>query len=283
MKINKLLIFDSNFLFHRSKYASFKNDSGIFSNTTLFYFLNAAKKIIKELNPNFVVFCWDSGSKIRKELYPEYKENRKGLSDTDKEQMDIIKEGLNVLGFNQIIISGVEADDLIYSIIEKVKNDKIGTIVYTSDNDFYPLLNNRVIIYSPTKDKKIINKEDVEKEKDISVDKLQDIKCITGETGDRIPGIKGIGFKTARELIKEFGYLDDLLNNIDKIKKCKIKDKIKDNISQIIMNKDLVGFKFIDFELDLIYRKDFNIDSVYDFFNQVSPGLLNKINDWIDL
>ena len=236
--MKKITMIDGNNLMFRSYYATayngnFMNNSKGFPTNALFGFTNMINKIISEENPEYVIVAFDKGKTFRHEEYEGYKDGRVETPDELKKQFPKAKELLNAMGIKYYEIDGYEADDIIGTFAKFCDDDQdfIGTIV-SSDKDLLQLISNDVDIkLLKQKDYIRYNEQTFEEAYGIKPVNVIDLKALMGDPSDNIPGVKGVGEKTALKLLHEYKTLDGIYENIENIKG-KIKEKLindKDN------------------------------------------------------
>lgn len=236
--MKKIILIDGNNLMFRSYYATayngnFMNNSKGFPTNALFGFTNMINKIINEENPEYVIVAFDKGKTFRHEEYEEYKDGRVETPNELKKQFPVAKELLTAMGIKYYEIDNYEADDIIGTFAKYCddEEDFIGTIV-SSDKDLLQLISNDVDIKLLKQHDYIRYNVDTFKQA-YGIDPINiiDLKALMGDASDNIPGVKGIGEKTALKLLHEYKTLDGIYENIDNIKG-KLKEKLlndKDN------------------------------------------------------
>lgn len=222
--MKKLILVDGNNLIFRSYYATaytgnlMKNSKG-FPTNALFGFISMINKIMEEEKPEYMVVAFDKGKTFRHEKYKDYKAGRMSTPDELKLQMPISKEILTLLGITYLEIDNYEADDIIGTFAKKcdIEEDFIGTII-SSDKDLLQLISNDIDIkLLKQKDYIRYNKESFKEEYGIDPINIIDLKALMGDSSDNIPGVKGVGEKTALKLLHEYKTLDGIYENIEKI------------------------------------------------------------------
>ncbi len=275
---NKIFIIDGSSFLYRAYYSI--PDLKIDQNTSVnavYGFCKIIKNLIDKYNPKYMLLVWDSpGKTIRHEIYPEYKQNRQAPPGNLFEQKDIIMDFANKIELKQLSINGIEADDLMVSTAKKFINqdNKIISTLVTCDKDLAQALNSRIIILDPFKDQ-IISVDNFHEKLDISIEKLPFYYALIGDSSDNIKGVKGIGPKTAKNIISDYSSLDDLYKNIDNIKSPRIKDLLIKNKSDAYLSQELFTLKDYNLEeynikLDkenCIFSAD-NWTKAIDFFKQ---------------
>ena len=223
--MEKIILVDGNNLLFRSYYATayngnfMKNSKG-FPTNGLFGFTNMINKIILEEKPVYMIVAFDKGKTFRHESYEEYKGGRIETPDELKLQFPVAKELLTCMGIKYYEIDNYEADDIIGTFAEYCNKDSdyIGTII-SSDKDLLQLISSDVDIkLLKQKDYIRYNENSFKEEYGIDPIRIIDLKALMGDSSDNIPGVKGIGEKTALKLLQEYGSLDGIYENIDKIK-----------------------------------------------------------------
>lgn len=236
--MEKIILVDGNNLLFRSYYATayngnfMKNSKG-FPTNALFGFTNMMNKIILEEKPTHIIVAFDKGKTFRHEMYDDYKAERIEMPNELRLQFPIAKDLLEAMGIKWYEIDNYEADDIIGTFARycDLEENFIGTIV-SSDKDLLQLISTDVDIkLLKSKDYIRYDLDSFKKEYGIDPINIIDLKALMGDASDNIPGVKGIGEKTALKLLQEYKTIDNLYNNIDKIKGA-LKDKLindKDN------------------------------------------------------
>ncbi len=240
MPSKKLFLVDGSSLIYRAFFAlpRLTTKKG-FPTNAIYGFVNMLRKLIKNENPEYLVVAFDvKGPTIRHKLFKEYKAQRPPMPDELQMQIPYIKEILKALNIPIFEEQNYEADDVLGSLAKKASQKNFISILVTGDKDFFQLVNDKVIVFNPVKEK-YFDRREIEAYFGIKPEQITDILALQGDQSDNIPGIPGIGEKTARALIKEFGSIDNLIKNIDKIEKDKIKEKIKENLELLKISKNL--------------------------------------------
>ncbi len=238
-----LFLIDSSSYFYRAYYAMppLTNSKGEPTGASLGY-TRMLMKLIKEANISYGACLFDSRESLRKQSYEAYKANRKGMPEDLLSQVNSLTDISYLLGFETFRLNGYEADDLIACIVDNFADDfSISICIVSSDKDLKQLLSDRVFIYDALKNK-VITKSDFEKEHEIKPDKYRYVLALMGDASDNIPGIKGIGEKTAFGLIKEYGSLNGIYNNIDSLKKLKLKESLLNHKEEAYKSLELASF-----------------------------------------
>lgn len=204
-------------------------------------FISMIVKLMKDKNPDHIVFCYDRKEpSFRKDLYNEYKANRTVMPDDLQVQMPYLKKVANLFGITDIEVPSYEADDLIGTITKMAEKENYEVFIVSGDKDFCQLISPNVFLYDTMKD--IIFTEALVKEKHgVTPAQFLDYLAITGDTSDNIPGIAGIGPKGAIKLIEQFGSVEEIYKNIDKVENAGLKQKLITSEKNAFLSKKLVS------------------------------------------
>jgi DNA polymerase-1 len=267
-----LYLIDATAFCYRAFYA-LKGLSTSFGQPTnaIYGFMNMLNKILKEQKPDYLGVCFDvSRDTFRTKKFAEYKINRPPMPDELSSQLPLIRQIILAYGIALFEKQGFEADDIIATIASKAKEKKVFTVIVSSDKDILQLVDEQTVVFSPYKDEGVTyDRKKVLERFGVSPERITDIMALMGDDVDNIPGIPGVGEKTATQLISAFGSLEQLLNNIDKIKPEKIKKIISDNIDEINLNKELALLDKevdIEFDLDTVKIKEPNHKELFRLF-----------------
>lgn len=243
--MKKIILIDGNNLIFRSYYATaysgnlLKNSKGMPTNA-LYGFVNMINKIIADENPTYMAVAFDIGKNFRKEKYAFYKEGRKKTPNELHMQEPYARRLLHAMGIPYFELCPYEADDIIGTLANMVMEDKsfVGTII-SSDRDLLQLISSEVEM-KLLKQKDFIRytKETFILDYGIEPIKIIDLKALAGDASDNIPGVKGIGQKTALNLLQTYGSLDGIYENIDNIKG-KVKEKLLLDKDNAFMSKEI--------------------------------------------
>ena len=248
----KLLLIDGHYYVYRSFFAipNLSNSKGEPTNA-IFGFTKTLRLMLKHLQPELGAVFWDEGMPERRvKLQPAYKETRKEMPLPMVPQLELIQEKLTAaLGFTSISLPNTEADDLMgcYAMAA-CKRKGIEVILATNDKDLYQLIGPCVKVYttakadlaSPKDAFALLGETESTAKWGVPPKMIGDILALSGDSVDNIPGVAGLGRKTASALIKEFGGLDNLLAKIDKVKSDKMRVKLTNAREQIEQNRKMV-------------------------------------------
>ncbi|MCI0468837.1 MAG: hypothetical protein L0Y62_02085 [Nitrospirae bacterium] len=236
-----IYLIDGNSYFYRAYHAirGLSTSKGLPTNA-IYGFTNMILKILKEKKPDGIAVVFDSPVPTeRHRIYKGYKAHRPKTPDDLIVQIPYIKEIINAFKITSVEEPGFEADDVICSIAKKTASEGANVFILSGDKDMMQAVGRGVKIYDPMKNI-IIDEGYVKDRFGLPPERLPELMAITGDAVDNIPGVKGIGEKTAKELLLSFENLDDLLAHPERIKKERIRKMIIDNIEEIRMSKTLV-------------------------------------------
>lgn len=241
--MKKIVLIDGNNLMFRSYYATaytgnlMKNSKGLVTNA-LYGFANMINKIIEEENPEYMCVAFDVGKSFRHREYIDYKAGRNATPEELKKQLPIARDMLDKMGIFNINVLDYEADDIIGTLSKWADMDpEWDALLITSDHDYLQLITDvvNVKLLKQTGFTKY-NPQTFKEEYGIDPIRVVDLKALMGDSSDNIPGVPGIGEKTALKLLQEYGTLDNLYNNIEYVKG-KLKEKL-------VLNKELAYFSY---------------------------------------
>ncbi len=243
--MNKIILVDGNNLLFRSFYATayqgviMKNSKG-FPTNALYGFINMMHKIIEEEAPSYIMVAFDKGKTFRHDKYEEYKAGRSEMPDELRLQFPKAKEVLDALGIKHFEIENYEADDIIGTLsLEVEKRDDFVATIISSDKDLLQLVSDKVVMKLLKQSGHIMmTKEEFINTYQVPPIRMIDLKALMGDSSDHIPGVKGIGEKTAINLLSKFQSLDNLYNHIDEVTG-KTKEKLENDKKSAYMSYDL--------------------------------------------
>lgn len=216
-------------------------------------FVSMLTKLLIDSPADYFLILFDAKRQNwRNEIYPEYKANRIETPEDLKSQFPIIFEAAESFNIANVLEEGFEADDLIASYAKKAASEGFKVTIVSSDKDLMQLVGGNIYLYDPMKQKSIFEKEVFEKF-GVYPDKVIDVQSLAGDSSDNIPGVPGIGIKTAAELINAYESLDNLLDNAFKIKQPKRKEALINYKEQALLSRELVTLK-----TNAPLRKDFD-------------------------
>ena len=255
MAKQRLYLIDATAFCYRAFYAlpalatSFGQQTG-----AVYGFINILNKILKSQKPDYLAVCFDvSRETFRQKKFTDYKIHRPPMPDMLSSQIPLIKQVISAYRIVLLEKEGFEADDIIATLAKKALSNGLATTIVSSDKDILQLVDDDISVLSPHKEENLIyDRVMVKKRFGVEPKKINDIIALMGDSADNIPGVAGIGEKTATKLIANFGSVEQLLNNIEQIQQPKIKEAIQNSIEQIKLSKELATLdENVDIEFDL--------------------------------
>jgi DNA polymerase-1 len=251
-KKKKLVLIDGSSLLYRSYYAiRFLTNSEGFPTNAIYGFIMTLKKLIDQEDPDYIGIAFDAkGPTERHKIFGDYKAQRKPMPEDLVVQVPLLKKVIKAMNIPTFEQSGQEADDLLGTLAHKASKKGIQTLIVTTDKDLLQMVDKNIWVYNPTKDI-ILDESGVKETFGVSPSQVVDVLSLWGDSSDNIPGVPGIGEKTAKSLILSFDSIDNLLEKIPDIKKESVRKKIENNLDAIQLSRQLVTlFKDLDFEFD---------------------------------
>lgn len=251
-------------------------------------FCNMLLKLLIERDgkDEIVVVIFDAARKnFRNEIYPEYKTNRQEIPAELVPQFAYIRKAVEAFNLPSIEQLGFEADDLIATYAELAKQNGDNVVIYSSDKDLMQLLDTNVAIFDPLK-QKVVDKDVVFNKFGVEPSKVVDVQALIGDSTDNIPGVKGIGPKTASELINKYGNLENLLLNARNIKQDKRRETIEANAELAKISKQLATLKKdvpLSTPIEELKKTPVDAEKLLNFINEMEfKSLINKTNKFIE-
>src|ERR671934_205969 len=253
----ELFLIDGNSLAYRAFFAlpeSIATSDGRPTNA-IFGFASMLVKILTEYGPKATIVVWDAGMSGREERYEPYKSERRPRPDLLSEQWPHLEPLVEAFGYCNVRVSGYEADDVIASLAERAKEQGIDVMVVTGDRDAYQLADDRRVRIMTTSrgitDTRVYDREGVVERYGIGPELIPDFIGLKGDTSDNIPGVPGIGDKTAAQLLQEFGSLEGVLDNVERISGAKRKQNLLEHAEDARVSKQLATIvRDIELEVD---------------------------------
>jgi len=246
-KLKKLFIIDGYAILYRAHYALIRNPlitSYGFHTSALFGFTNQLIKIIKDENPDYLVCAFDSKEKtFRHKIYSDYKANRPEMPEELQKQIPHLWELLDGMNIPVLRKPGYEADDIIGTLTESVLDKKIQSYIVSGDKDFMQLINDKIFLYTPGKRNSapdIYDKDGVIKKWGLPPEKIIDLLALMGDSSDNVPGVAGVGVKTAVKLLKEYDNIESVLDNASKISNKRVHNGLINGRDKAFLSKELV-------------------------------------------
>ena len=238
----------------------------------LFKLLEDSKSNQNKQKPTHFAVIFDSARKtFRNEIYRDYKANRSEAPDDLAPQFEYIRKSVLAFNLPSVELANYEADDLIATYVDQILEKGANVTIVSSDKDLMQLFKKNVRIYDPMKNR-FISDEDVQKKFGVDSSKVIDVQALAGDSSDNVPGVPGIGVKTAAELINKYGNLETLLKSANEIKQNKRRETIIENKDKALISKKLVTLKNdapVDRSLTEFQLKEIDKDKLYKFLREM--------------
>jgi len=247
----RIFLVDGNSYVYRAFFATpyLSNSKGMPTNA-IYAFINMLRKLINEQKPDGLVVVWDSKApSFRAQISAEYKATRPPMPGNLSLQFPYIKHIVEKTGIAMLEKEGFEADDVIATLVRRLEGGEAEVFVVTSDKDLMQLVGDSVTIVDTMKNL-VMKREEVAGKFGIDPALIPDFLALSGDSSDNIPGVHGIGEKTARDLVATFGGLDEIYANLDRIKKPRLRQNLAEHRDLAFMSKELATLRF-DVPLDI--------------------------------
>lgn len=244
MDNNIFLIIDGSSLFFRAFYALplLKTKKGVYTNA-IYGFVMMLENAIEKVKPTHIAVCFDrKGKTFRTDLYKDYKGTRQKTPNELEQQFPLIRDILKYMNIRVLDSPVYEADDIAGTLSLEASEKGFKTYLLTGDKDYYQLIDENTCVLMTRKgitELEIVNLQTLKEDYGIETKEFIDLKGLMGDQSDNIPGVPGIGQKTGIKLIKEFGTMENLYNNLDKVSGKKLKENLEENKTQAFMSKKL--------------------------------------------
>lgn len=253
--MKKFMVLDGNSLIYRAFHALplLSNRQGVFTNAVL-GFTTMLFKLLKQEKPDYIVVAFDEGKTFRHEEYSDYKVHRKPTPDELRPQFPLVKNILEALNIKILSIAGYEADDVIGFLTKMAEKEGLESTVVTGDRDSLQLVSENTRVFITKKGISEIQPYDLDAingEYGLGPRQLIDVKALMGDKSDNIPGVPGVGEKTAVKLIQQFGSIEGILENLDQVTPAKLQEKLMHNRDKI-----LISYRLSQIQRDLKMEVD---------------------------
>ncbi|WP_102345316.1 DNA polymerase I [Bacillus sp. Marseille-P3661] len=282
----KVVLIDGNSLAYRAFFALplLNNDKGVFTNA-VYGFTMILMKVLEEEDPSHILVAFDAGkTTFRHKTFTEYKGGREKTPSELSEQFPFIREMLDAFDIPRYELDQYEADDIIGTLAKQAEKENFEVKIISGDKDLLQLVSDHVTVLHTKKgitDVDTYNLEFLKEKYNLSPKQIIDMKGLMGDASDNIPGVPGVGEKTAIKLLNQFGSLETTLESIEQVSGKKLQEKLLENKQQAIMSKELATINCeapINITLRDISRKDFSKEKVIPIFKDLGfNSLLERI------
>lgn len=247
----KIYLIDGHSYAYRAFHAirQLTDSSGLALNA-VYGFIRMLLKLIKEERPDYIAVAFDTPAPtFRHDLYDLYKANRAEQPEEMRHQIPLIKQVVEAFNIPIFEMDGYEADDLLATLATQAVSHGVTAIIVTSDKDMLQLITDDIKVFNPHNESKMLDAKAVKERFGVGPEQMRDLMAMAGDSSDNIPGVPGIGPKTARDLLIEYGTLDGVYEHVDEIKGPKRRENIAENKPLALLSRELVTLK-LDVPLD---------------------------------
>jgi len=284
----RLFLIDGYAMLYRAHFAMIRNPlitSYGLPTSALFGFLNQLFRILNKENPDYIATIFDRKEKtFRHKKYPDYKATRDPMPEELQIQLPHLWKLIDALQILNLSKKGYEADDLIGTLAVDGTNNDLEVFIVSGDKDFMQLINDNVFLYAPgTKNKpdKIYDKDGVKDRWGVPPEKIIDLFGLMGDSSDNIPGVSGVGPKSAMKLINDYGTLEEALKNADIVTNKRVRNGLLEGKENAIISKDLVTIVTdvpIDYNFKDLEKKNFDVNSLESLLTEYEfHALINQL------
>ena len=279
MSKGRLLLIDGHSMAYRAFFAlpaeNFTTAQGQHTNA-IYGFATMLISLLKEEKPTHVAVAFDVSRKtFRTDIFPEYKANRAKTPDEFRSQMSFLNDLVRGFGIEQFAIEGYEADDLIATITKRAEKDGMEVLICTGDRDSFQLVSDKTTVLYPKRgvsEMARMTPDAVQEKYGMSPDQYPDFAALRGDPSDNLPSIPGVGEKTAAKWVVEYGSLQELISNADKVAG-KVGQALRDNIDSVIRNRELT---------QLVHDAPVDLDLIKLAWSGVVESDLNKLFEQLE-
>ena len=285
-KKKRLYLIDGYAMLYRAHFAMIRNpliNSKGMHTSALFGFINQIMKLINNEKPDLMIAAFDSSKKtFRHEKYPEYKATREKMPDEMIGQLPYLWKILQSMDIPTLEEPGFEADDIIGTLATKASRDELEVFIVSGDKDFMQLINENIFLYAPSgrqADIRIYDRSGVIDKWGVPPEKIIDLLGLMGDSSDNVPGVPGVGEKTAVKLINEYGSLEKSLENANEVKNKRAREGLLNARSEAVLSKELVTIDTnmnIDIDFKTLNTNTINKESLAEIFQELEFETLHK-------
>lgn len=283
----KLVLIDGNSIIFRAFFALplLNNDKGVYTNA-VYGFTTMLLRILEEEKPTHMLVAFDAGkTTFRHEQYKDYKGGREKTPPELKEQIPLVKELLDAFHISHYELELYEADDIIGTLATEAEKDNYDVKVISGDQDLLQLVSDRVTVDVTRRgitDVESYDPKFLKEKMGLNPDQIIDLKALMGDSSDNIPGVPGVGIKTATRLLKQYGTLDQVYDHLDDVSGKKLKENLTEHKDDAYMSQQLVEINRqtpVTITLDELTYEGYDDESVYELFQELEfKSLIDRLN-----
>jgi DNA polymerase I len=276
----RLFLIDGNSYIYRAYFAirNLSTSKG-FPTNAIYGFTTMLLKIVRDHGPDYLAVAFDGkGPTVRHAEFQAYKAQRPEMPDPLRQQIPYIHRLVEIFRIPSLLMEGYEADDLIGTLAQRAEGMNMDVTIVSGDKDMYQLITSRTCVYDPMKDK-TFRTEDVRTRFGVEPDRIVEIMGLMGDSIDNIPGVPGIGEKTAVDLIRRFGTIENLLADLDKLERPGLRENLRTFADQARMSRQLAVIRRdcpVELVLDRFQRQDPDMEAMTAMFRELEFGSLLK-------
>ena len=259
-KKKTLYLVDGSYYIYRAYYAlrNLSNSKG-FPTNGLYGFVGMLKKLFDDFSPEYLIVTFDPrGGSFRNELYPAYKANRDAPPEDLTPQMPLFRDIVRAYNIPCVELPGYEADDVLGTLGSKAQREDFDVVIVTGDKDLYQLVTDRLSLYDTMRDRRI-GVDEVKGKFNVAPPQVPDVLGLMGDTSDNIPGVRGVGEKTAGKLIAKYGSIEAVLESLDDFKGKKLQERLDEGRENAFLSRNLATIRLdleVDFDAQAALRKE---------------------------
>lgn len=278
-----LLLIDGNAIMHRAYHAlpPFKTEHGIPTHV-IYGFFSMLYRAVTDFKPSHLIVCFDTPKPtFRNKLFKQYQAQRPKINDDFIVQIPILKDAIEKSGIKQLEKDGFEADDVIGTLAKKAEKEKMKVLILTGDRDILQLVDKNIFVLAPQlglSNIKMYDEQEVKTRMLVTPPEIPDLKALTGDPSDNYPGAKGIGPKTAAQLIEKFQTVEELFIQLKKVENVKTRTILESEKKNVFLSKKLAQIDTnVPFDFDL-QTSEFTVfhEDLKDFFTKLEIKSLSK-------
>ncbi|MGB7296070.1 MAG: DNA polymerase I, partial [Candidatus Aminicenantales bacterium] len=250
----KVFLIDGNALLYRSYYAIQRlSTSRGFPTNAIYGFISTLRKLIDQEKPHYLGIVFDTGKPtIRHQAFKEYKAHRKPMPEDLIAQVPVLKKVIRAMNIPLFEHENYEADDVLGSLARKAGKGRVPSVIVSTDKDLLQLVDKRTTVYNPAKEI-YLDEAKVKEVFGVAPSQVVDVLSLWGDPSDNVPGVPGVGEKTSKTLINQFGSLENLLTSLEEIKNPRLRESIRQNMDKLELSRQLVT---IEKDLDVPFNLD---------------------------
>jgi DNA polymerase-1 len=282
----KLVLIDGHALAYRAYFAlpsSMATSRGELTNA-VFGFASMLLNVLRDEQPDYLAVTWDVGRTFRHDDYAEYKANRAEMPDDLHMQFQRIDQLLETMDIPAYSAEGFEADDVLAALADQAGDQGVDTLIVTGDTDTFQLVGPHVRVMAPRRsfgDTVIYDEEGIRQRYGLAPEQLIDYKALTGDTSDNVPGVRGVGKKTATRLLKQYGSVEAIYEHLDEVSSTRFRNALEQGRDEAFLSKHLVTIVHdvpVTLDLEACKVGALDRDAVVEFFRELEfRALLNRL------